>query len=38
MARHFDDLIRAAVIQPTEVPAYVARLRAEVAGEGEGEA
>jgi transcriptional regulator with XRE-family HTH domain len=36
MARHFDDLIRAAVIQPTEVPAYVARLRAEVAAGGGG--
>lgn len=31
MTRHFDDLIRAAVVQPTDVSAYVARLRAEVA-------
>jgi len=37
MTRHFDDLIRAAVIQPTEVGAYVARLRDEVAAaEGAG--
>ena len=27
LAEHFDDLIRGAVIQPTEVPDYLARLR-----------
>lgn len=31
MTRHFDNLIRSAVIQPTEVGAYIRRLRDEVA-------
>ena len=33
LAEHFDDLIRGAVIQPTEVPDYLARLRRQLIDE-----
>ena len=32
LTQHFDDLIRSAVIQPTDVPTYLRTLRDEIAG------